>query len=131
MYRQSVRTKKGLMKNLFGFPCFRSKLLVAALCRASKNMPILEASSGFNAAQINDSKLFSEAASRNVQPILDVIKPLLADCPPGPIISVAEGSGQHVISFARSFPQFTFHPTDIDMTALESIAEYRRYALFR
>jgi hypothetical protein len=88
--------------------------------------PVLEASASFDPAQKKDAKLFSAAASRNTQPIIDVLTPLLATRPPGHVISVAEGSGQHVSTFAQIFPQFTFQPTDIDSTALESIAIYRR-----
>jgi hypothetical protein len=88
--------------------------------------PVLEASAGFDSAPRVESKLFSAAAARNTQPIIEVLAPLLAPCPPGPVISVAEGSGQHVSSFAGAFPQFTFQPTEIDASALESISEYRR-----
>ena len=87
---------------------------------------VLDASNSFDAAPKTDSKLFSAAAARNTQPIIDVLTPLLSACSPGPVISVAEGSGMHVSSFAKLFPQFTFQPTDIDASALESISEYRR-----
>ena len=102
-----------------------------AVCRVLKaremSGPILDASASFDPAQRQDSKLFSAAASRNTQPIIDVLTPLLADCLPGPVISVAEGSGQHASSFAKAFPQFTFQPTEIDSGALESISSYRRW----
>jgi hypothetical protein len=88
---------------------------------------VLEASAGFDGTPKNDPKLFSGAAARNTQPIIDVLTPLLAACPaPGPVISVAEGSGQHISRFAQEFPQFSFQPTEVDASALESISEYRR-----
>jgi len=42
----------------------------------------------------------------------------------GTILQIAEGSGEHVVHFARSFPHLTFLPSDPDPAAGESIAAW-------
>lgn len=59
------------------------------------------------------------AATRNRQPILDVLQPHLpAD---GLVLEVASGSGEHTAHFAQALPGLTFQPTDPDATARASI----------
>lgn len=71
-------------------------------------------------------KLHAPAADRNKQPILDVLRPLLPK--PALVITIAEGSGQHVVHFAQYLPHVTFQPTDRDPDALASIGAHRAEA---
>lgn len=44
----------------------------------------------------------------------------------GKVLGVAEGSGQHVSAFAKEFPGLEYQPTEIEESALRSIAIYTR-----
>jgi SAM-dependent methyltransferase len=65
---------------------------------------------------------FSPAAERNKQPILDLLRNVLA--PSGIALEIASGTGQHVAWFAQALPQWQWQPTDLQAYALESIASY-------
>ncbi|MCB9554796.1 MAG: DUF938 domain-containing protein [Deltaproteobacteria bacterium] len=67
-------------------------------------------------------KQFAEAAGRNIEPILDVLRRWL---PAGGILlEIASGTGQHAARFAHEFPQLTIQPSDRDPVALKSIAAW-------
>ena len=51
----------------------------------------------------NDLRLDAAAYHRNHQPILDVLKPLLTGVS-GHALEIASGTGQHVVEFAKTFP---------------------------
>lgn len=59
------------------------------------------------------------AASRNRQPILDVLRPRLPT--DGLVLEVASGSGEHVMHFAAALPNLVFQPSDPDSSARASI----------
>ena len=59
------------------------------------------------------------AASRNRQPILDVLRPALP--PRGLILELASGTGEHVAFFARAMPHLQWQPSDPDEQARRSI----------
>jgi hypothetical protein len=59
------------------------------------------------------------AASRNRQPILDVLRPRLPD--DGLVLEIASGSGEHVMHFAAALPNLVFQPSDPDSSARASI----------
>lgn len=61
---------------------------------------------------------------RNIGPITEVLKGILADRP-GHALEVGSGSGQHVTSFAKSFPQLTWWPTEYDHDNIASIDAWR------
>ena len=72
--------------------------------------------------------LESPAAERNKQPIADVLARVLP--PAGLVLEIASGLGQHAEHFARTFPNLTWQPSELDAEALAVLAErVRRAAL--
>ena len=69
-------------------------------------------------------KRFAPAAERNTAPILDVLKGALPAAGAGRALAIAEGSGQHVTAFARSFANIVFLPSEADPECLASISAY-------
>jgi hypothetical protein len=69
------------------------------------------------------SRLFSPAAERNRQPMVEVLRRVLP--PEGRALEIASGSGQHVAWFARALPGWVWQPTDVDVASLPSIAAWR------
>ena len=63
------------------------------------------------------------AALRNRDPIADV----LADWLPrrGLVLEIASGTGEHIVHFAKRFPDLDWQPTDIHPDALASITSRR------
>lgn len=59
------------------------------------------------------------AADRNKGPILEVLQ----ECLPkkGFVFEVASGPGQHVVHFAKVFPDLTFLPSDCDVSYLKRL----------
>jgi SAM-dependent methyltransferase len=53
---------------------------------------------------------FSEACERNKDPILEVLRPSLADC--SRVVEVGAGTGQHAVHFARQLAHLDWQPTD-------------------
>jgi len=62
----------------------------------------------------------SPAADRNKEPILAVLREVLA--PSGRALEIASGTGQHVVHFAAALPQWQWQPTDGDTAMLPAIA---------
>ncbi|MCC6776144.1 MAG: DUF938 domain-containing protein [Hyphomicrobiales bacterium] len=71
--------------------------------------------------------LTSEAVARNRDPILAVLRRVLPRT--GTVLEIASGTGGHALYFAGAFPSLAWQPTDVDTTALASIAAYRETAL--
>lgn len=67
-------------------------------------------------------KRHAPAADRNKEPILGILREFLTS--PAFVLTIAEGSGQHVVHFAKHLPHVTFQPTDVEPGALASIAAY-------
>lgn len=68
-------------------------------------------------------KQHAPATERNREPIREV---LARELPlSGTVVEIASGTGEHAVAFARAFPHLTWQPTDIDPTALASIAAWR------
>lgn len=68
-------------------------------------------------------------ADRSKGPIVDVLRRVLPDS--GLVLEVGSGTGQHIIHFARQFPELVFQPSDYDQVAVASIESYRREARLR
>ena len=68
-------------------------------------------------------KKSAPAALRNREPIAEVLARHLPKT--GTVLTIAEGSGEHVLHFAKTFPALTWQPSDLDPDALASIAAYR------
>lgn len=71
---------------------------------------------------LTKTKHHAPAAERNKDPILGVLRELCSE--PKFVLTIAEGSGQHVVHFAKHLPHITFQPTDMEPSALGSIAAY-------
>ncbi|NIW25495.1 MAG: DUF938 domain-containing protein [Gammaproteobacteria bacterium] len=54
----------------------------------------------------------SAPADRNTGPILDVLGGVLPER--GRVLEIASGTGQHVVAFARAFPELRWQPSDFD-----------------
>jgi SAM-dependent methyltransferase len=64
-------------------------------------------------------KRHAPAAMRNRAPIIEVLAEELPV--EGLVLEVASGSGEHVVAFARRFPDLDWQPSDADPSALASI----------
>lgn len=53
---------------------------------------------------------FSEAAARNEDPILDVLRRVIT--PPAAVLEVGTGTGQHAVAFSRGLPGVQWQPAD-------------------
>lgn len=71
-----------------------------------------------------DSRLFSPAAQRNRQPILDVLRTILPRS--GCVLEIASGSGEHAVHFAEALAPLKWQPSDPSDSALRSIAAWRQ-----
>ncbi len=72
---------------------------------------------------MHDPKLDSPSFHRNVEPILALLKRLLAE-PDLHWLEIGSGSGQHVVRFGQEFPHFIFQPTEIIPENLNSISAW-------
>lgn len=56
-------------------------------------------------------KPFSESCVQNCEPILEVLRPLLADRKA--LLEIGSGTGQHAVYFAPEFPQLIWQTSDV------------------
>lgn len=56
-------------------------------------------------------KPFSESCVQNCKPILEVLRPLLADRKE--LLEIGSGTGQHAVYFAPEFPQLIWQTSDV------------------
>lgn len=68
-------------------------------------------------------KLSFPSAERNKQPILDVLRRVLAGN--ATVLEIASGSGQHAVHFAGNLPRVTWQPSDLDPGCRLSIRAWR------
>jgi SAM-dependent methyltransferase len=75
-----------------------------------------------------DARLHAPATERNRDPILGVLRQVLASPGPGPdrplVLEVASGTGQHAAWFAPALPGFDWQPSDPDPANRASIAAW-------
>ena len=71
---------------------------------------------------MTDRRLEYPATARNRDAILAVLRGVLPAS--GLVLEIASGSGEHVVHFARAFPDLTFQPSDPEDAALQSIAAW-------
>ncbi len=71
---------------------------------------------------MTDLRQYAPATLRNRDPILGILRDVLPK--KGCILEIASGSGEHVVHFARNFPELVFQPSDREPEALESIAAW-------
>lgn len=74
----------------------------------------------------DDARRSSPAALRNRAPILDVLRRVLPET--GLVLTIAEGTGEHVTFFAPALPALDWQPSDRDPDALASIAAHLAHA---
>ena len=71
---------------------------------------------------MQENRLCSEAAARNRDPILKVLRSVLPS--KGLVLEIASGSGEHVVHFASHLPALTFQPTDPSAESRKSVAAW-------
>lgn len=71
-------------------------------------------------------KRHAPATERNGAPIAEVLKQELLES--GLVLEIASGTGEHVVRFAREFPELMWQPSDGDPDALQSIADWSEEA---
>jgi SAM-dependent methyltransferase len=71
---------------------------------------------------MTDHRRYAPATVRNRDFILDVLRDVLPMT--GVILEIASGSGEHVVHFARNFPNLVFQPSDTEPEALLSVAAW-------
>jgi Protein of unknown function (DUF938) len=74
-----------------------------------------------------DGRLDAAAFHRNHEAIAAVLQPHLAG-KSGDVVEAGSGTGQHVVDFARRFPDITWWPSDLNAQHLKSIAAWRTHA---
>lgn len=62
--------------------------------------------------------LNAAAADRNKDPILAVLKRRVTSDRPLVALEISSGTGQHVIHFAKAFPNITWHPSEIEAQSI-------------
>lgn len=73
-----------------------------------------------------DPRRIAPAASRNRDPILDVLRDALSQAVPssGMVLELASGSGEHIVHFARALPDLHWQPSDPSPDARASITAW-------
>ena len=66
-----------------------------------------------------DPRRSAPHVARNAEPIAAVLREVLPER--GLVLEVASGTGEHVLHFARTFPNLAWQPSDPDPPALRSI----------
>lgn len=64
-------------------------------------------------------RLFSPAAGRNRDPVLEVLRELLPA--QGSVLEIGSGTGEHVVHFARHLPGLRWQPSEFDETSRRSV----------
>lgn len=70
-----------------------------------------------------DRRRRSPSVARNREPLLEALRELLPER--GHVLELASGTGEHAVYFARALPGLTWHPSDRDPDARESVEAWR------
>lgn len=73
-----------------------------------------------------DPRRSAPHVARNAGPIAEVLAGVLPER--GLVLEVASGTGEHMLHFARAFPQLLWQPSDPDPASLRSIEAWRAEA---
>jgi SAM-dependent methyltransferase len=73
-----------------------------------------------------DGRLDAPAFHRNHQAIQDVLERHLAG-KSGDVVEIGSGTGQHIVEFARQFPEISWWPSDLNDNHLASIDAWRQH----
>jgi SAM-dependent methyltransferase len=76
--------------------------------------------------QHSSAARIAPAVARNRDPILAVLRRVLPA--QGKVLEIASGTGEHAAYFASHLPHLTWQPSDIEPSALASIAAHRASA---
>ena len=74
-----------------------------------------------------DGRLDAPAFHRNQEAICGVLAPFLAG-KSGDALEVGSGTGQHIVEFARQFPEIMWWPSDLNEQHLASIEAWRMHS---
>ncbi len=72
---------------------------------------------------MTDLRQFAAATSRNREPILTVLRPLLPK--EGTVLEIASGTGEHAAYFTSELPHLTWQPSNFEETHLSSTEAWR------
>jgi hypothetical protein len=70
-----------------------------------------------------DPRRSAPHVARNAGPIAEVLRAVLPER--GLVVEIASGTGEHVVHWARSFPNLLWQPSDPEPAALRSIEAWR------
>jgi cyclopropane fatty-acyl-phospholipid synthase-like methyltransferase len=73
----------------------------------------------------SDRRKRSPSVARNREPLLEALRELLPER--GHVLELASGTGEHAVHFARALPGLTWHPSDRDADARESVEAWRTH----
>ncbi|XP_051572881.1 methyltransferase-like 26 [Myxocyprinus asiaticus] len=85
-------------------------------------LPLIPASCRWMCNMLN-----APAADRNKDPILSVLKSRLTSDRHLDALEISSGTGQHVVHFAKAFPNITWQPSEVDAQSISSIEAYRQH----
>ncbi len=71
---------------------------------------------------MTDARQYAPATLRNRDFILGILRDVLPT--KGLVLEIASGSGEHVVHFARNFPNLVFQPSDCEPDALQSVSAW-------
>ncbi|MEA3012215.1 MAG: hypothetical protein QOD42_760 [Sphingomonadales bacterium] len=75
---------------------------------------------------MTDHRRSAPHVARNAGPIADALRDVLPER--GFVLELASGTGEHVLRFARDFPELLWQPSDPDPAAVRSIEAWRAEA---
>jgi len=70
----------------------------------------------------SDRRMFSASTARNREPILAVLRRVLAE--PSKVLEIASGAGGHAVFIAKAMPMLDWQPSDPERQARDSIADW-------